>query len=477
MIAVLKQHSWNVGGLLIIVSGVVGAIVTAIFVMSLGVVSESAGVIDGGLLLPQDRQYIIKSEGEYRVVEKGAIFVRPVPALSDSDISELANYVGAESERKISPTYWLFRFSDDTDLATKSSELAKLDSVLSTELNDAIAPFFVPNDYDKLTVDPGRTDTTSAYWLDAINAPVAWDVTKGSEDVVVGMVDTPVDVTHPDLKGKVETLTKEKGTPHGTMVAGVIAAATNNDRGISSVGYATKIIAANGGTTVASMIEALNELVKKRVRVINISMGTPFDNVVLHDVIFDMYINERTIIVAAVGNCGNAVEDAAADTQSSACFETRSYNLDGDFPYSKNSTVMYPAAYNEVVGVTALTDKLTKATFATGNVGAEGNYALLSAPGVNVVTTYPGGKYVLASGTSISSAVVSGVAALMVSAAKSTTPLPEFIETLETTAQPDYVSRYGLVDAAAVVSRVANVVTPTPDYFGPTRSEVCDMCD
>src|SRR5581483_1661877 len=93
--------------------------------------------------------------------------------------------------------------------------------------------------------------TKQAAYLDAINAPAAWARQHGSAIVKIAVVDSGVDVTHPDLVNKIagtynadspsSPMTDEVG--HGTFVAGVAAADTDNNLGVAGAGYATSILA------------------------------------------------------------------------------------------------------------------------------------------------------------------------------------------------------------------------------------------
>ncbi|HEY9856723.1 MAG TPA: S8 family serine peptidase [Stenomitos sp.] len=99
-----------------------------------------------------------------------------------------------------------------------------------------------------VTNDP---DLFQQYWLDKVKAPQAWELTKGNPEVVVAVLDTGVDYTHPDLKGQVvnapdfgandEDSLDEGG--HGTHVAGIIAAAGNNGEGGSGIAPDCKVMA------------------------------------------------------------------------------------------------------------------------------------------------------------------------------------------------------------------------------------------
>ncbi|MGH9011043.1 MAG: S8 family serine peptidase, partial [Acidimicrobiia bacterium] len=103
-------------------------------------------------------------------------------------------------------------------------------------------PASVPNDPDY--------SATQASYLSAIGVPSAWDMTTGSEGVVVAVLDSGIDASHPDLAGRVvagrnvvdsnDDTTDRSG--HGTSMAGIIGAATNNALGVAGVAWAAKIM-------------------------------------------------------------------------------------------------------------------------------------------------------------------------------------------------------------------------------------------
>ncbi|GHV43899.1 hypothetical protein FACS1894180_4380 [Bacteroidia bacterium] len=91
----------------------------------------------------------------------------------------------------------------------------------------------VPNDY------------LNKYYFDLIQAQCAWSITKGSPDILIGIADTDFDINHDDLRNQIVYIGGEisGGANHGTLVAGVAAAETNNNLGIASIGYNSKIAA------------------------------------------------------------------------------------------------------------------------------------------------------------------------------------------------------------------------------------------
>ena len=246
-------------------------------------------------------------------------------------------------------------------------------------------------------------------WLAEINAPDAWAVTKGSDQIVVAVLDSGVEYTHIDLRNNMWTRPKaiapyqdrdlgtiddvhgynavlNDGEPsddngHGTSCAGIIGAECGNKVGICGVNWKTKImplkfVNAGGFGTVADAIEAINYAINRKLagvnlRVINASWG----------------LAQRS----------RALEDAIS----------RAYEVG----------ILFVTA-NSKAGIGDLSDYKSGNVLSVTNqqgVAFAGNASLV-APGENILTTALGNEYVSRSGTSMSTAIVSGVAALTLAA-------------------------------------------------------------
>jgi subtilisin family serine protease len=228
--------------------------------------------------------------------------------------------------------------------------------------------------------------------IEKIGAPEAWRNTQGT-GVRVGIIDTGIDRSHPDLKdnikeafGVMDCKNIDDDNGHGTHVAGTIAA-IDNDIGVVGVApkielYTVKAFDKRGRGQISDIIDSLNWCVEKKVNVINMSFGFSTQSNALQRAIEQVYQN-GIVMVAAAGNSG------------------------GD------NSVMYPAKYPEVIAVAA-SDKNNKAAgFSSG--GPEVN---IIAPGVNIDSTFKSAGYKNLSGTSMSTPHVVGAAALILSVAK-----------------------------------------------------------
>jgi subtilisin family serine protease len=269
------------------------------------------------------------------------------------------------------------------------------------------------------------------YYLAKLNV----DEGMVGDPVRVAVIDTAVDETHPDLAGAVEArynAIEGAGAPrslgHGTSIAGAIAArgrlkgVAPNVRILSARAFDTENGKSKGDTT--SIVDAINWVEKQDARVVNMSFAGPQDSDLLHRNLAAA-LAKGMMLVGAAGNAG------------------------------PKSPPLYPAADESVFAVTA-TDAEDK-LYAMANVGA---YIAVSAPGVDVLLPAPHGGYSLETGTSVSAALVSGVAALLLERRVAMTPA-ELRRVLMTTATPlgtkgeAEAFGAGLVDARKALSAQA----------------------
>lgn len=265
-----------------------------------------------------------------------------------------------------------------TDLTGLAAKLVKLPEVESVEPNYIIKRNYTPS-------DPGY----SKQWhLKKINAPQAWDATKGSGEIVVAVIDNGVQTNHPDLAGKIVSpynmVTGTRSVPageHGTHVAGIIAASINK-KGVVGVAPNVKIMPVNvfegDGATSYDVAYGIVYAVDHGANVINLSLGGY--SATLYEAEAVQYaISKGVVLVAAAGND------------------------DTDLP-------TYPAAFDPVIAVSA-TDSRDQIT----NFSNYGYYIDFAAPGVDIYSTFPGSSYKELDGTSMATPIVSGTAALVLS--------------------------------------------------------------
>lgn len=257
----------------------------------------------------------------------------------------------------------------------------------------------------------------------------------GLGSVVVAVIDTGVDYTHPDLQANMWVNTAEipgngidddnngyiddiygantvadnggadgaEGDPmddhgHGTHVAGVIGAA-NNREGIVGVAYNAKIMAVKAGQATgvfnqSDIAEAILYAYDMGADVINMSFGGAACSIAVQDALSTAYT--RATLVASAGNDGKPNE------------ATDYYKNYGD--YMPN----YPAALSYVIGVMSVGPLGVESYFTNWDAAAyNGVEYEMYAPGEGIMSTLPGGKYGRLSGTSMAAPIVSGAAALL----------------------------------------------------------------
>ena len=316
--------------------------------------------------------------------------------------------------------------------------LARIPEVKFVEKNYVLDPVLLPND----------PQYASQWHLPQIQAPQAWDLTQGAPGVVIAIVDSGVDPTHPDLASKLvagynffdHTTNTTDLYGHGTEVAGVAGALTDNGVGVAGVAGLSPIMPVRvtdviGRATSTNIANGLIWAVDHGASVLNLSFNGVAGIATIRTAAEYAY-NHGGLVVAASGNCGCA--DPTAET-----------------PF--------------ILSVSA-----TDETDAVAYFSSTGPFVDLAAPGNNILTTAKGGLYFADSGTSLASPVVAGVAALMFSVNPSLTPLL-VTQLLESTAfdggAPGYDPAFGFgrVNAYAAVLAAANY-TPPADTTPPTVS-------
>ena len=271
---------------------------------------------------------------------------------------------------------------------------------------------------------------SSSWSLAKTNAVSAWRLTAGGPNTVVAVLDTGVDLSHPDLQGSFvqgHDFVNGDADPsddhgHGTLVAGVVAARANN--GLGGVGACSgcslmpvKVIAANGSGSATEIAAGIRWAADNGADVINMSftLSSPDDGV--RDAI-EHAQRLGAVVVAAAGNAGTA-------------------------------DVTFPSAYAGVVSV-AGTDPSDRRY----DWSSYGGWVRVAAPGCSV-TTAAGGSYGDFCGTSSATAFVSGVAALMRSFAPTLTASAlEHSLSASALRVGDFVSA-GRVDVGAAVTSLS----------------------
>ena len=312
---------------------------------------------------------------------KGELIVQLKADVPDCKIKNMFAAHGATVTGEISQIgVKLIKVPDHT-LETVKATLKKNTNVESVEYNFFAEPHMEPN-------DPGYS---SQWYLSKISAPAGWDINQGSVNIPIAIIDSGVDADHPDLAAKLVTgynfVNNNTNTDdvygHGTAVAGTAAAITNNFIGIAGTACESTImplltLGSDGWATYYNVARAVTFAADNNVRVINISLGGSSSSITMQNAINYAW-NKGVIIIASAGN-------------------------------NNSSAPVYPAACDNVVSVSATTSSDTRSSFSS-----YGNTIDVSAPGSYIYTTRWYGGYGYWNGTSFSSPIVAGLAALVLS--------------------------------------------------------------
>lgn len=230
--------------------------------------------------------------------------------------------------------------------------------------------------------------------LDNINAQGAWDLARVAPlSAKIAILDTGVKGNHPDLRGKIIHQANFSSSPtaddihgHGTHVAGVAAAATNNRNGIAGMSYNTgaimniKVMGDNGGGSISNVAQGIIHAANQGAHIINLSLGAAMGNETLRNAVNYAH-NRGALLIAAAGN-------------------------------NSSNIAHYPAGYNQVLAVAATNQSNELAPFSN-----YGSWVEVAAPGQDILSTFPGeagdSMYRTASGTSQAAPFVSGLAGLI----------------------------------------------------------------
>ncbi len=287
---------------------------------------------------------------------------------------------------------------------------------------------------------------TTPWGVNRVNAPDTHALGFTGDGVKVAIIDTGVDHKHPDLAanylGGYDFVNRNSDPmddhSHGTHVAGTIAA-LNNDIGVLGVApqvgyYALKAADSSGRCSWSDVIASIDWAVKNDADIISMSLGGSYSSTL--KAACDSAYNSGVLLVAAAGNTGGSV--------------------------------LYPAAYDSVIAVSATSSNNVRPSWSSYGPQVE-----LAAPGVSIYSTMPGSSYAFKSGTSMAAPHVAGVAALLLSTDVSGTSYDlnnngqwdpaELRARLHSTAtdlgepgKDDYYG-YGLVNALAAVSNLSPV--------------------
>ncbi len=282
-----------------------------------------------------------------------------------------------------------------------------------------------------LTVnDPKYIDSTQTNLLQ-ISTEQAWDINTGSEDIIIAIVDTGIDWDHPDLanniwinpneiadngidddrngfvddirgwdfggeEGTGDNNPNEDKADHGTHVAGIAGAVTNNNIGIASIGYYCKLMAVktsqnnirtdNGNALIAYGYQGIIYAAENGAKIINCSWGG-FGFSIANQEAINYVVSLGTLVVAAAGNDNK--EDA-----------------------------FYPAGYKGVLSVASVNSSDIRSSFSNYGINVD-----VSSPGEQIYSTWFNNTYRALTGTSMASPLTAGLAGLVATEFPNFSPL------------------------------------------------------
>ncbi|HHW87686.1 MAG TPA: peptidase S8 [Chloroflexi bacterium] len=345
----------------------------------------------------------------------------------------------AQTESTV-PGALLIRFQPETTPAERATVLSALDvrlvrwlpqadvaqvvldadrSVVASAALDAVAPYIAYIEADVVVSgdltpnDVAFTVPSQVYGQTIVEAPHAWDLSTGSNDAIIAILDSGINRTHPEFAGRVlggYDFINDDDDPdddhgHGTHVAGIVAAALNNEQGGAGVCpqcmiLPVKVLDSGNKGTWGSVAAGIYYAVDQGARVINLSLGAAISSRTLEDAI--AYAEAHDVLVVA--SAGNAA----------------------------STTPYYPAAIPYVIAVGATNDN--DEHWVLSNMG---EHLDLTAPGYRIFSTYhdlqQNGGYAFMSGTSMASPFVTGLVGLLASFAPNLTGA-EIYDLMTTTA-------------------------------------------
>lgn len=329
-----------------------------------------------------------------------------------------------------------------------------------TALSDTTPNNTTPNNTTPNDTTPNDTLYNRYQWnLRHIRANTGWDRTTGSNSVIIAIVDTGVDLSHPDLIGRIvpgiDTVNNDWEAQddhgHGTHVASVAAANSNNGAGIAGVNWYARIMPVkalnqDGAGSNSQLATGITWAADNGANIINMSLASNSSSTIVRNAV--NYAHSRgVLLIAAAGN-----------------------------HYANGNPTSYPAAYDHVLGVAAVNDSDGHAGYSNS-----GGYVDVAAPGGDpagsgdsdprhwIAGAYwrgAGVSYALLSGTSQAAPQVAGLAGLLLALNPALTPdqLSQLITSTALDVQSpgwDSFSGHGRIDVAAALAAVQPPATAT----------------
>ncbi len=344
-------------------------------------------------------------------------------------------------ENKSSTLNFIFRLKFDriNEIEELLNELDQLDAIQLVEKIPAYRTACTPND----------PNYSAQFSLELINAEQAWCIpNQDTSEVIIGVVDGVFNADHEDLSENIlgtwdlwgndnnvgTDFVNFSGDDHGTSVASICSAVTNNNIGISSLGNNLKFIAIKAGsddpfTIISRGPEGVLKAAQEGADIINLSFGGPSSNFTMQMAINEAVDSFGCIIVASAGN-------------------------------SNSNELHYPAAFDNVISVAASDSEDNKWEEFSTYGSNFGDWVDVTAPGANVLACKKSNQYASISGTSFSSPMVAALLGLVLKANPSLTRDEVINCVLSTTIPLNWTGGgTGRIDAFAAVNCAINSST------------------
>ncbi len=350
--------------------------------------SQANTIVDTGKTKPAT----LSTSARPTMVE-GEILVTFKSTLSSSNVDDMVNGMGVITAKKVGKkNVRLVKFSGNMSVQQAVNSFAADSNIVAAQPNYLYYPNAVPNDssYGQVWAhkNTGQTITNGSYLTNNpgsagsdMDTELAWDEITDCSAIIVAVIDTGINYTHQDLASNMWTGNTNSGWDfvdddndpmpvdgqiHGTHVAGTIGARGNNSVGVTGVCWQIQIMAlralgSTGGTT-SGIIQAIEFAVDNGAHIINMSLGGggDFDSLFSDSI---TYARDRDVVVVVAA--GNEANDNDTANASWPCNFTQ----------------------DNLVCVAALDQAYALADFSnTGTTSVD-----VGAPGVNILSTWPGG--------------------------------------------------------------------------------------
>lgn len=382
--------------------------------------------------------YAVYSQNSKPLYATNEVYIKLKPNTKSSDVKKSSPAVNVAQELPflsnhpfvvLQATQPFFYSTNNNLLKTyriKFKEGTDVSDVMSALKNDTNIDYVEPIPIYKLDYLPNDPSLNSQYHLGKIKAYEAWDITKGGINIPVAIVDDAVQINHPDIAANVipgwdvvdndnDPSPSSTSYSHGTHVAGIVGAVSDNGIGIASVGMnKAKIMGvrcSNSPGYITHGYEGIAWAANHGAKIINMSWGGAGFSSTAQEVINDAS-NLGVILVAAAGN-------------------------------NSSNSLHYPSAYDNVVAVAS-----TTSTDALSYFTNYGTWVDICAPGSDIYSTVPFNTYDTYSGTSMASPLTAGALAFIWSV-KSTLSSSDVVNLLKINADninsqnPSYVGQLG----------------------------------